>query len=225
MTSPREEIFSRLRRSLNGRRADNRSHQELSGRLDAPPRNLMPRYTRVDDADAIELFTAMASLSAATLTRVGNWQLVPKEIAAYCRIQRISPEAVVSQEDELKNLPWRDALSMTRFEPPGRNDGVGVSLAYAGIAETGTVVHLSGPDHPISLNLLPENHIAVLPSSRVVACYEDLWEKMGDEFGPGHMPRTVLWVTGPSRTADVGQQMLLGAHGPVREHIIVVKGS
>lgn len=225
MTSPREEIFSRLRRSQNGRQVDNRLHHELSARLDAPPRNLIPRYTRVDDAEVIELFTAMVSLSAATLTRVSNWQLVPKEIAAYCRLQKISPEAVVSQEDELKNLPWRDALPMARFEPAGRNDEVGVSLAYAGIAETGTVVHLSGSDHPMSLNLLPENHIAVLPSSRIVACYEDLWEKMSEEFGSGHMPRTVLWVTGPSRTADIGQQMLLGAHGPVREHIIIVKGA
>jgi L-lactate dehydrogenase complex protein LldG len=36
------------------------------------------------------------------------------------------------------------------------------------------------------------------------------------------MPRTVNWITGPSRTADIEQTLLLGAHGPQRLHILIV---
>jgi L-lactate dehydrogenase complex protein LldG len=36
------------------------------------------------------------------------------------------------------------------------------------------------------------------------------------------MPRNVNWITGPSRTADIEQTLLLGAHGPQRLHIVIV---
>ena len=87
------------------------------------------------------------------------------------------------------------------------------------------IVDLSSANHPMSINFLPENHISVLPASRIVATYEDFWDRMRDTFGSGQMPRSTVWITGPSRTADVGQQMLFGAHGPVREHIIIVEGA
>ena len=41
-------------------------------------------------------------------------------------------------------------------------------------------------------------------------------------YGKGQMPRTVNWITGPSRSADIEQTLLLGAHGPQRLHVIVV---
>ncbi len=223
MTSARAEIFSRLERSLGRKRLSDVESKALNARLESPPRNLIPAYAQ--NTDAIELFAKMAPLSAATLTRVHDWSLVPKEVTAFARLFNLPSQAVATQEDEMTKLPWGKGVLTTRFVKVDRNDLVGVSLAHAGIAETGTIVDLSCADHPMSINHLPENHISILPASRIVATYEEFWDQMRDTFGPGHMPRTALWITGPSRTADVGQQMLFGAHGPVREHIIIVEGA
>ena len=99
-----------------------------------------------------------------------------------------------------------------------------------GFAETGTLMMASGPDHPSTLNFLPETHIVVLPAARIGGAYEEGWAHLraeaarGDGEGDGFMPRTVNLVTGPSRTADIEQTIALGAHGPRRLHIVIVEG-
>src|SRR3546814_17374947 len=88
--------------------------------------------------------------------------------------------------------------------------------AFAGIAETGTVMMASGPDAPITLNFLPENHVVVLRASQVAGTYEEAWQRLREARGRGVMPRAVNLITGPSRTGDIEQTILLGAHGPRR---------
>ena len=63
----------------------------------------------------------------------------------------------------------------------------------------------------------------VLQESDVVAGYEEVWTKLRAQFGKGGMPRTVNTITGPSRTGDIEQAIELGAHGPRRMHILVVR--
>ena len=94
--------------------------------------------------------------------------------------------------------------------------------SFAGVAETGTLVLLSGPESPTTLNFLPDVHIALLFTDRVVGSYEDVWARLRARDGATVMPRVVNWITGPSRTADIEQTLLLGAHGPRRLHIILV---
>ena len=107
-------------------------------------------------------------------------------------------------------------------------DRVGVTGAVMGFAETGTLMMTSGPDHPSTLNFLPETHIVVLPAEKIGGAYEEGWAHLRAEGGPdadgGFMPRTVNLVTGPSRTADIEQTIALGAHGPRRLHIVIVEG-
>jgi L-lactate dehydrogenase complex protein LldG len=78
----------------------------------------------------------------------------------------------------------------------------------------------AGPDHPTTLNFLPDTHIVVLRASRVVGPYEDGWARLREA---GAMPRAVNFVSGPSRTADIEQTIQLGAHGPRRLHIVLVE--
>ena len=94
--------------------------------------------------------------------------------------------------------------------------------AFAGIAETGTLVTASGPDHPVTLNLLPDTHVVVLREADIVSGYEDVWDRLRTRFGKDRMPRTVNTITGPSRTADIEQKIEMGAHGPRRLHILVI---
>ena len=80
----------------------------------------------------------------------------------------------------------------------------------------------SGQDNPTTLNFLPETHIVVLRAEGVAGDYETVWAKLRARYGKGALPRTVNWVTGPSRSGDIEQTILLGAHGPRRLHVVVV---
>ncbi|MDX1605990.1 MAG: lactate utilization protein C, partial [Candidatus Competibacterales bacterium] len=102
-------------------------------------------------------------------------------------------------------------------------DKVTVTPAFAGIAETGTLMLLSGPDSPTTLNFLPDAHIVVLPAERIVGPYEAAWQRLRARNEP--LPRTVNLITGPSRSADIEQTLQLGAHGPIRLHILLVERS
>ena len=94
-------------------------------------------------------------------------------------------------------------------------------MAFAGIAETGTLALVSGPANPTTLNFLPDNHIVVLRKEDVVADYESVFAMLRTAYGKGGAPRTLNFVTGPSRSADIEQTLLLGAHGPRRLHIVI----
>ena len=96
------------------------------------------------------------------------------------------------------------------------------AAAFAGIAETGTLALVSGPDNPTTLNFLPDNHIVLLPREAIEADYESVFAKVRSVYGKGEAPRTLNFITGPSRSADIEQTLLLGAHGPRRLHIVVV---
>ena len=93
-----------------------------------------------------------------------------------------------------------------------------------GFAETGTLMLLSSRDRPSTLNFLPETHIGILRSEDITGSYEEGWKLLrGQEDGRFEMPRTVNFITGPSRTGDIEQTMQLGAHGPRRLHIVIVE--
>jgi L-lactate dehydrogenase complex protein LldG len=96
---------------------------------------------------------------------------------------------------------------------------VAVSHAFGGVAESGTLVLTSGRDNPTTLNFLPDTHIVVIDAKDIAGDYETLWARLR---GQGAMPRTVNWITGPSRSADIEQTLILGAHGPRRLHVMVV---
>ena len=110
-----------------------------------------------------------------------------------------------------------DIAGMVTVDP-----AVGISGVFAAIAETGTLMMLSGPQSPASTHLLPETHIAVVAASQIVAHYEDAFARMREQRGAP--PRAMNLVSGPSRTGDIEQTIVLGAHGPYRVHLVLVEG-
>ena len=100
------------------------------------------------------------------------------------------------------------------------SDMVSVQHGFAGIAETGTLMLPSGPERPTTLNLLADTAVVVLRASRVVGAYEEAWDMLR---AAGAMPRNVMLVTGPSRSADIEQTLELGAHGPRRLHVLLIE--
>ena len=121
-------------------------------------------------------------------------------------------------------LAWGSEPALERRKGPAAGDDeVGLSHATAAVAETGTLVLASGADNPVTLNFLPETHIVVVEDKDLVGGYEGAWDKLRARFGRRAMPRTVNLVSGPSRTADIGGQLVMGAHGPRRLCVILVR--
>ena len=225
----RDAILGSIRRSLGRGPLDEEARAAVDERMVKPKPNLVPARTDISQDEKVALFTSMAEAVFATVDRVAGADAVPGAVADYLAQHNLPPALVMAPDPALDVYPWADrpmlAIRRGRAEEADR---VGVTGAVMGFAETGTLMMTSGPDHPSTLNFLPETHIVVLPAERIGGAYEEGWAHLRAEGGQdgdaGFMPRTVNLVTGPSRTADIEQTIALGAHGPRRLHIVIVEG-
>jgi len=142
---------------------------------------------------------------------------VPALLARYLSERKLPMRGVCWTS--LAGLPWRAAGLDMQSRPATNQDMVGVTGTFCAIAETGTLMVLSGAETPATTSLLPETHVAVLDPRRIVATMEDAWELMRKEYK--QPPRAVNFISGPSRTADIEQTVTLGAHGPYRVLLIL----
>ena len=177
-------------------------------------------------ADRLALFQEMAQEASATRHAGGGCR---RRACGHRRLpgagESAGAAAALAPETDITGLPWssRPLLEITQGASDG-SDEVSVTGGYAAIAETGTLMLASGAERPTTLNFLPETDIVVLPADRVVGALEQAWARLRGEFGAGTMPRTVNFITGPSRSADIEQNLQMGAHGPRRLHIILIDG-
>ncbi len=200
----------------------------LVGRLATHPRHLIPARSRVPRPDQIALFVRNVEKEYGTVLRLPDAAAVPVAVADWLAAQNLPPAFVMAPHPDLIALPWSDR-PMLAFEarPAIGSDTVSVQHGWAAVAETGTILFPSDPTRPTTLNLLPESEIVVLRTSRVVGAYEEAWdllraERQDAETG-GFMPRNLMLVTGPSRSADIEQTLELGAHGPRRLHVLLIE--
>ena len=221
MTGAREKILGRIRGNLEAACVDGREDPNaLETRVTSRPRGIIP--ARVDrDADAlVDLFVERAEKVNATVARVPSVDQVPDAVADYLAHENLPAGLRMADTGDLTAIPWdkRPALEV-KTGPSDGNDVVGLSKAVCGVAETGTLMMMSGPESPITLNFLPETHLVMIHRSDIKAAYEDGWDTVR---GKGALPRSVNMITGPSRTGDIEQTIYLGAHGPRRLHILVI---
>ncbi|WP_118180733.1 LutC/YkgG family protein [Paraburkholderia phosphatilytica] len=172
-------------------------------------------------ADLTVRFVEQAKNMATTVDTVAAMHDVPAAAARYLASLGLPLQAIAWQT--LTDLPWADAGLDVAFRKPVDGDAVGITGCFCATAETGTLVLLSGPQTYASAGLLPETHIAIVPASRIVAGHEDAFALIRKERG--ELPRAVNFVSGPSRTGDIEQTIVLGAHGPYRVHALVVLGA
>jgi len=221
--SGREAILGRIRASLAAGN-DEARRKAVADRLGEAPQGVIPARGQISGSARTDLFCALAEKVQASVARVAGEADVPAAIADYLRSQNRAGEFRVGGDRRLAALPWDAAPSLTPKEGVSDgNDEVAIAYAAAGVAETGTLVLESGPDNPTSNNFLPDTHIVVIDARDIEGDYENVWARMRAKFGKGALPRTVNFVTGPSRSADIQQTLLLGAHGPRSLHIVVVE--
>ena len=216
MSGARDAILRNVRRSLNrGAPLSPSVRQGLDARLRHPTPNIQPR----SDKPLIERFLAKLRAVNAKVTRLPDLDGVSETVERHRSAHGRGTRLVVAPDPGLASIRWSNRLEVERRAAVGE-DLVSVTGAFAGIAESGTLVLLSGPHSPTTLNFLPGDHLVVLAASRVLPAMEDVWA--GLRATDGVMPRTVNLITGPSRTADVEQTMQEGAHGPRRLHLLLI---
>lgn len=170
------------------------------------------------EEDLIRRFGARAVSLSSDVEQARTIAEVPGLVARYLSERQLPMQGVCWPA--LAPYGWNVAGIELQTRAARGDDLVGVTGAFAGIAETGTLMLLSGSETPATVSLLPETHIAVLESGRIVATMEQAWDRLRVERGV--LPRAVNFVSGPSRTADIEQTVTLGAHGPYRVMIIIV---
>ena len=221
--TPRELILATVRRSLGVTGLERPRQLEVATRLAGHPTGTVPARGRLPAAARLGLFGRMVELAAGTVARAAEPAAVPTAVAAFLRGHNLPLVIRHGDDPLLSTMPWARAgtLQIRRGASDG-SDLAAVSHAFAAVAETGTLVLVSGADNPTTLNFLPDVHIVVVNASDVASDFETVMALLRGRFGAGVMPRTVNMITGPSRSADIEQTLILGAHGPRKLHIIVV---
>lgn len=225
MSSARDQILGQVRRSL-GRDGplEGGARKAAEARLSDHPRGLVPERSKSGKQELVRLFVEKAEAAACTVAEVGSLDAVPDAIGDYLAKENLPSALKRGSHPDLEAVPWdnRPTLEVEKGRSHG-DDAVSLSAAFSGIAETGTLALTSGPENPTTLNFLPENHIVLLRKSAIVGPYEDMWVKLrAARQKDGLLPRVVNMITGPSRTGDIEQTIELGAHGPLRLHILLL---
>ncbi|MFM0201421.1 lactate utilization protein C [Paraburkholderia fungorum] len=214
----RRNILARIRAAQGREPEPSASEREAAAdylaRHPQGPRPEMP-------ADLTARFIEEARKMATTVDTVEALSEVPAAAHRYLTEHALPVQAIAWQT--LQHLQWTEAGLTVEFRKPEDGDVVGLTGCFCATAETGTLVLLSGPETYASAGLLPETHIAIVPASRIVSGHEEAFELIRSERG--ELPRAVNFVSGPSRTGDIEQTIVLGAHGPYRVHVIVVRGA
>lgn len=222
--SARDEILNTVRRSLGAAPDDAARRAAVDARIAAGAAGLRPQRGQGDAETRARTFTEEAQRVNATVERVGSLNEAPDAVARYLRERNLAARLRMGDDARLAAMPWSATQIDVTHGASAGDDPNAVSFAEAGVAETGTLVFMSGAHNPTTLNFLPDNHIVILRADDIEADYEAVWTQLRKRFGKGVMPRTVNFVTGPSRSADIEQKLLLGAHGPRSLHIILVEG-
>ncbi len=217
----RDAILANIRRSLGVTGAEAPRLFEVERRLAEAPAGVVPQRGQGDLAVRATTFKAEAERALASVAEVATLADAPAEVARYLRDNNCPATVRMGADSRLAALPWGETALEVRTGPSDGHDLNGVSIALAGVAETGTLALVSGADNPTTLNFLPDNHIVLVRREDIVADYETAFARLRALYGRGGAPRTLNLVTGPSRSGDIEQTLLLGAHGPRRLHIVI----
>lgn len=236
----RERMLANIAKALDHNQNTLTKRQvEMRARLSTHPRG--PEILPVKQArlNPIPHFRQKAEAVQATTVLCQDVSEIPEAVAHYMLAQnlgdrlRISPHPAIGK----LGLDWQKAANLIPFDGnPSIEDKVVLSYALAGICETGSIVVNSDYQTPILDHFLAECEIIILKTSTLFIAMEDFWQNYRDHANSidtnnpsqglknnNGFARAISLVTGPSRTGDVGQKIELGAHGPLKLHIILIQ--
>ena len=218
----RDAILGRVRKALRKSGPDSANRAEADAYIAAHaqgPRPAMP-------ADLVTRFLQRATDMASTVERLASRSDIPAAVARYLDALDLPPQLAEQKSHtgvcwpEFADLDWRGAGLAIEARPTTGQDRLGITGSFCAIAETGTLVFTTGADIPTATTLLPDTHIAVIRADRVVSGMEEAFALV--RAAHGGLPRAMNMISGPSRTGDIEQTIVLGAHGPFRVHLLLL---
>jgi L-lactate dehydrogenase complex protein LldG len=216
--SARDNILARIRRQ-QGRTGITPTEAELTqvrAAIAQRPVGPLPGIAHV--TDPVGQFRGECDRLATTHTQATDRADVPYEVQRYLDANGLDRRVLAWHE--LADLDWAGAGIAVDDRVAQGTDRTSITGCFCAIAETGTVLLLSSPQTPKATALVPETHICLVSRARIVATMEDAFALMRREVG--EPPRATWFISGPSRTADIEQTLVIGAHGPYRVHVILV---
>ncbi|MCX7896996.1 MAG: lactate utilization protein C [Rhodocyclaceae bacterium] len=217
----KEQILAEIRRRLRRPQESLQAAQAaLEEALQQKVRGPMPALP--PDAQGLrERFLAQAERHASCCERIASIEVAPWAVRRFLDARGLPRRAVIWPS--LAELDWQGAGVEVAARAAQDADLVGITACFCAIAETGSLMLCSSPQTPATVSLLPPTHIALVPASRIVATMEDAWQLARAELGM--LPRAVNFVSGPSRTGDIEQTIVLGAHGPAHVHLLLIESA
>jgi L-lactate utilization protein LutC len=209
MSTARTQVLGAIKRALGPH-----DTQAAAERLAQRPMGPQPERSQGSVDDLLARFQAEAKRVTAEIISVGPVSEIPDAIAKFAAERGISGPWRITPG--LRDLPWDQSGHNVLFSPADLTVSLGVSRAIAGIAETGTILMTSGADDSMLLAFVAEIHVITLARSAIVGSLEQAWAKLSTP-----VPRSAVFATGPSRTADIEMTPEFGAHGPKVQVIIL----
>ena len=216
--SARNNILERIRKAHGRNGAAPTEAELLAVRAAIAERTRGPLPSLGRPQDPVAQFKRECDRLGTTHSEAQRFDDLPREVARYLEANSLEWKLVLWRE--FAGLRWGGVGIQFDDRAANGNDSTGLTSCFCAIAETGTLLLLGAPATPKATALLPETHIAVVRKSRIVDTMEDALALLRDEVG--EPPRATWFVSGPSRTADIEQTMVIGAHGPYRTHVILL---
>jgi L-lactate dehydrogenase complex protein LldG len=213
----RENILARIRKA-QGRSGSEPTAAEIALARETIARHEVgPQPAFAHAPDRMAQFRKECERLGTTHAAVASEKEIPAEVARYLGANGLDRRLVGWHE--FAGLDWSGAGIAFDDRLADAGDRTGITGCFCAIAETGTVLLLSSPETPKLTALLPETHICVVRTARMLDTMEDSFALLRREIG--EPPRSIFFVSGPSRTADIEQTIVIGAHGPYRVHVIL----
>jgi len=215
MSDTREQVLSHIRSALGRGELDEAQLADLRDRIARHPRHIEPAFSEPPQ----QRFQQKLEAAEASFVALDTLPEVAAEVERYLDACAAPKHLATSGDELLAALKWPESIDLRPWLAKG-DEKVSLTAAHCGIAETGTLLLVSGEHNPTSLNFLPNYHIVVLRADQLLLRMEDAWDSLRTSFA--QMPRSVNFISGPSKTADVEQTVEYGAHGPRYLHVILV---
>ncbi|WP_439107164.1 LutC/YkgG family protein [Congregibacter sp.] len=210
-----KEVFARIRGA--SRRA---SSQEIAQEL---ADLATPQSAPLAQPDLCATLCQNLQRNGATTVEVETRSEAVLEISEFIAQKHRQRRVVTGHDPRSAALPWRDGGLLPRFDVAQPGDNVSVSYAYCAVAETGSLALLLDRNNPALNNLLVEDHVILIDRKDIRERLENIWAEPSLK-DPGARPRGLMMISGPSSTADISMQLVLGAHGPRALHVVILGG-
>lgn len=221
--SNRATVIARIRAALGVEGSEPARSEAVASRLARHPRGTIPAQARGDRQTLLHRFAAALESQGAQVVHASTQADAVKTIATALDAHALPGFLRMGADPLLSALPWAlvpgIAIGSGKAEP---QDRAALSRAVIAAAETGTLFLASGPDNPTTLAFLPEQHMVLIAAEDIVGSYEDAFDRLRRLYGEGALPRSLNLISGPSRTADIEQTIVRGAHGPKRLLVVIL---